>query len=121
MTNFAKNLKLCPAASFFGGGGKTLPLAVFPFDHDRDWRDTFIHTVASHFNGADIFHVFARLSSKLRKQLPQSYLLDQEKTLTVQSLVDKENLVQKMKYGLRLADTINFQFRGTFANENDPD
>ena len=84
MSNFAKNLKLCPAGTFFGGmGGKRGPLGVFPFGHDQGWKEKFLHMLISHFNGADVFHVFARLSSTLRKQLPHSYLLEQEKILTV--------------------------------------
>ena len=53
------------------------PLTSF----DPGFKKNFILLVFSHFNGADLFHVLSRLNKKLRSELPEAGLLDQEKVL----------------------------------------
>ena len=52
--------------------------------------------------------------------MPQSGLLDQEKMIVVKPVVDFEDLIRKIKYGLKLANTITFHFKGTFTSDRDP-
>jgi len=70
--------------------------------------------VFSHFNGSDVFHVFGRLSKKVREELPKAKgALVQEKVLriNVELSENKEDIFASMLYGLRLADTIDFCFK----------
>jgi len=83
------------------------------------FRDNLVLLVCSFFNGADLFHVLSRLNWKTRNALPKAGLVDQEKMLTVKPTDNLDNIMTKIKYGLSLANTVNFCFNGTFTSERD--
>jgi hypothetical protein len=111
-------LKLHP--SFFKGGEATTDCYEPLRDFKPGFRDNFVLLVCSFFSGPDVFHVLARLNKKTRENLLISGLVDQEKMLTVKPNKDFDDLIGKIKYGLQLADTINFNFNGTLKSESDP-
>ena len=72
----------------------------------------FALTVFSFLPGCDLFHKIALLNRKMRKELPGSGILDQEKELSPRVLSRREGLrgykIQDFSYGFELATVINF-------------
>ena len=64
--------------------------------------------VFSFYSGSDLLHVISRLSKKIRAELPESGLLNQNKVLRVKKGTQSELIFEKIAYGLRLADVIDF-------------
>ena len=59
---------------------------------DKGFRHNFMLMVISFFNGSDLLHVFARLNKEIRKELPDSGLLDQEKILRIRQDTKIDNI-----------------------------
>ena len=73
--------------SFFSGmdreaEGNQIESPFKTFTPGFQWN--FMLEVFSHFNGSDVFHVFSRLSKKVREELPKAKgALEQEKVLRI--------------------------------------
>ena len=73
-------------------------------------------TIVAYLNGPDLLHGIARLSKKVRAQLPESGLLDQTKVVTVNRR-QKEMGSAELRYALSLVNQVRFSF-GDYPGEN---
>ena len=84
---------------------------------DKGFKQNYMMMVISYFNGSDLLHIFARLNKSLRAKLPNSGLLDQQKVLRVKQDITLHKILQKIKYGVKLVDKIDFLFNGKLTEE----